>query len=259
VRLGGRGQKAEGRRQAVRVTTRLSLTAYSPLPSAFSSSRGFTLIELVITVTVMSVLALGTIPLVKTAVKRQKEQQLRESLRMMREAIKEFRRDTQGMQCTGGLPAAPAATPPQQQGNPQQGTPQQQQQQAGPMIDPRTTVVIADCTLFTVDNPDRYPPDLETLVSGVNVLPRGQSAEQTLGSVQGNFLDRQQGGALAFKKKVYLREIPVDPMTGQKDWATCSSWEDQRGDSCGGRENVFDVRSRSQETALNGRDKYSDW
>lgn len=211
----------------------------------------------------MAVLALGAIPLVKTAVKRQKEQQLRESLRMMREAIKEFRRDTIGMQCTGGLPGSPAGgaatnPPPQQQPPPQQGNPPQQAQ-GGPMIDPRTTVVVADCTLFTVDNPDRYPPDLETLVSGVNVLPRAQSAEQAVGSVQGNFLDRQQGGALAFKKKIYLREVPADPMTGQKDWVVCSSWEDQRGDSCNGRENAFDVRSRSQEAALNGRDKYSDW
>ena len=211
----------------------------------------------------MAVLALGAIPLVKTAVKRQKEAQLRDSLRMMREAIKEFRRDTLGMQCQGGLPGSPGSgvTPqqPPQQPPPQGGNPQQQQQQGGMLVDPRTTVVVADCTIFTVDNPDRYPPDLDTLVSGVNVLPRQASADQTLGSVEGNFLDRQQGGALAFKKKVYLRDIPVDPMTGKKDWVMCSSWEEQRGDSCGGRENVFDVRSRSQETALNGRDKYSDW
>jgi general secretion pathway protein G len=51
------------------------------------SERGWTLIELVVTMTVMSVLALGAIPMLKTAVRRQKEYQLRESLRMMREAI----------------------------------------------------------------------------------------------------------------------------------------------------------------------------
>ena len=255
-----RRQQAVGGRQSRRGEVQPFLSAFRPRPAAFSRSGGFTLIELVVTVTVMAVLALGAIPLVKTAVKRQKEAQLRDSLRMMREAIKEFRRDTVGMQCTGsGLPGSPAGggvTPPP--GNP--GTPNQPPNPGGGMlVDPRTTVVIADCTIFTVDNPDRYPPDLDTLVSGVNVLPRQASAEQQLGSVEGNFLDRQQGGALAFKKKVYLRDIPVDPMTGKKDWLMCSSWEEQRGDSCGGRENVFDVRSRSQETALNGRDKYSDW
>ena len=142
----------------------------------------------------MAVLALGAIPLVKTAVKRQKEQQLRESLRMMREAIKEFRRDTTGMQCQGGgLPGSPGGgvTPqPQPQTPPQGGNPQTPppQQGGGAMIDPRTTVVIADCTIFTVDNPDRYPPDLDTLVNGVNVLPRQQSAEQVTGAVEGNFV-----------------------------------------------------------------------
>jgi general secretion pathway protein G len=200
----------------------------------------------------MAVLALGAIPLVKTAVKRQKEQQLRESLRMMREAIKEFRRDTVGMQCTGGLGGtAPPITPPTAQPSPAPTT----GGTAAPPVDPRTTVVIADCTIFGVDNTDRYPPDLDTLVNGVNVLPRQQQQPTT--DLSKNYFDQQPG--LAFKKKVYLRGVPVDPMTGKQDWVTCSSWEDQRGDACNGTENVFDVRSRSQETALNGRDKYSDW
>jgi len=29
----------------------------------------------------------------------------------------------------------------------------------------RSKVVISDCTIFGVDNPDHYPPDLETLIS----------------------------------------------------------------------------------------------
>jgi len=32
-------------------------------------------------------------------------------------------------------------------------------------------VAITDATIFTADNPDRFPPDLDTLVKGVNVLP----------------------------------------------------------------------------------------
>src|SRR5688572_25837719 len=55
--------------------------------------RGFTLIELVITVTVLAILTLGVIPLVQVSVKRQKEEQLRAALREMREAIDQFHRE----------------------------------------------------------------------------------------------------------------------------------------------------------------------
>ena len=43
-------------------------------------------------------------------------------------------------------------------------------------LDPRSKVVISDCTIFGIDNPDHYPPDLETLVEGVNVIPRSAAA-----------------------------------------------------------------------------------
>src|SRR5215470_10558043 len=65
------------------------------------TADGFSLIELVITVTVLTILTLGVMPLVKVAVRRQREQQLREALRQMRTAIDEFHRDTVGMVCTG--------------------------------------------------------------------------------------------------------------------------------------------------------------
>src|SRR6266849_9752889 len=55
--------------------------------------NGFTLIELVITVAVLAILTLGVIPVVQVSVKRQKEQQLREALRGMREAIDQFHRE----------------------------------------------------------------------------------------------------------------------------------------------------------------------
>src|SRR5215211_3255779 len=116
--------------------------------------RGFSLLELVITITVMTILTLGVMPLVKVAVKRQKEQQLRDALRQIRIAIDEFHRDTVGMVCTG------VALTPQQQA----------QQQQSSFIDPRSKVVISDCTIFGVDNPDHFPADLETLINGVNVL-----------------------------------------------------------------------------------------
>jgi general secretion pathway protein G len=204
------------------------------------TERGFSLIELVITITVLTILTLGAMPLVKVSVKRQKEQQLRDTLRQLRMAIDEFRRDTMGMNCTG-------AALPTGGGGGGGGVPPA-------MIDPRSKVVISDCTIFGVDNPDHYPPDLETLVNGVNVIPRGMPA--------GGFGDKDTdatkvGGQLSTKQKVYLRALPVDPMTGKADWELRSSYDPADAGSWGG-ENVFDVRSKSRETALNG-EKYSDW
>jgi general secretion pathway protein G len=196
--------------------------------------NGFTLIELVISITVMTILTLGVAPLVKVTVKRQKEQQLRETLRTMRAAIDQFHREALIYNCN--LPV---------------GGQQQQQQQQLP-VDPRIKVAITDCTLFGVDNPDRYPPDLATLVNGVNVIPypptggRGQQG-----------VNATEVGTLATKKKVYLRDLPIDPMTGTTDWDFRSCYDPPDTDSWGG-ENVFDVRSKSKGTALNG-EKYSDW
>src|SRR5829696_4492981 len=198
--------------------------------------RGFSLIELVITITVLTIMTMGVLPLVKVAVKRQKEQQLRETLRQIRTAIDEFHRDSIGIACTGvALP--PGSAPP--------GA-------GGQFIDPRSKVVISDCTIFGVDNPDHYPPDLETLVNGVNVLPRGSSGGRGQQGVAAT-----EVGDVSTKQKVYLRGLPIDPMTGKADWEFRSSYDTPDAGSWGG-ENVFDVRSKSKETALNG-EKYSDW
>ena len=201
------------------------------------NERGFSLIELVITITVLSILTMGVLPLVKISVKRQKEQQLRETLRQIRTAIDEFHRDTVGMVCTG------VALPPGQA--PPGG--------GGTYFDPRSKVVVSDCTIFGVDNPDHYPPDLETLVNGVNVLPRGTAG----GFGQKDVNATEVGGQLSTKTKVYLRGLPVDPMTGKNDWELRSCYDPHDASSWGG-ENVFDVRSKSRDTALNG-EKYSDW
>jgi len=248
----GGGEKAEGR--GLRGPS-------SPLgfpPPSARGAGGWTLIELVITVTVLTVLTLGIIPLVRNSVRRQKEVQLRDALREMRGAIDEFRRDTVGMQCGPlGVPGAGggAPVPPGQPG----GQPGPQGQPGQTYVDPRSKVVVADCTIFGVDNPDRFPPSLEMLVDGVSVQPRGLSAAQQLGSV-----DTSRGGAtggsatLATKKKIYLRELPVDPITGARDWCLRSSYQSADGGCESSPENVFDVRSRSGATALNG-EKYSDW
>ncbi len=75
-----------------------------------------------------------------------------------------------------------------------------------------------------------YPPDLQTLVDGVEV---------------------QQ------KKVRFLRRIPIDPMTGNTDWGLRANQDDPESDSWGGQ-NVFDVHSKSQGTALDGT-KYATW
>lgn len=225
--------------KAVRVPgRRVTLSAVrSPELSTTPKQSGFTLIELVMTITIMTILTLGVMPLVKVSVKRQREQQLRDSLRQMRIAIDEFHRDTVGMVCTGSVTPLPPGQAP------------------NILIDPRSKVAISDCTIFGVDNPDRYPPDLDTLVTGVNVTPRGANAG---GRGDRNVNATDVGNPeLSTKKKVYLRAIPIDPMTGKAEWDLRSCYDASDAGSWGG-ENVFDVRSKSKETALNG-EKYSDW
>lgn len=75
-----------------------------------------------------------------------------------------------------------------------------------------------------------YPPDLQTLVDGVDV-----------------------GG----KKLRFLRHIPIDPMTDGTEWGLRSMQDDPTSDSWNG-DNVFDVYTKSQGTALDGT-KYKDW
>jgi general secretion pathway protein G len=75
-----------------------------------------------------------------------------------------------------------------------------------------------------------YPPDLETLVKGVDVHG---------------------------KKLKFLRRIPVDPMTGSTEWGLRSMEDDPDSDSWGGQ-NVFDVFTKSQGTGLDGTE-YKTW
>jgi len=219
-----------------------------------ASNGGWTLIELVITMTVLAVLSMGVIPMVKTAVKRQREQQLRDSLREMREAINEFHRDAINSPYLDQVPIGGAtATAPPIAGSVTEAGRQQTGTNAGGIApDPRSKMAIADKTIFTVDNQTRYPPTLETMVEGVSVAPRVQQVNTDINK---NLLDTQS--PLAFKKRIYLRKVPIDPMTGTSEWGLRSSYDSADSGSWGG-ENVFDVYSKSQDTALNGQ-KYSDW
>ena len=242
-----RKQKAEGRKRKASPFLR---TGYC-LPPA--DPRGFSLIELVITITVLAILTLGTVPLVQVAVKRQKEQDLREALRTMREAIDQFHREAlAGAQ-------AQANQQQQQQVDPNSGQARPNTSAQNPNIfgDPRVRVFITDQTIFTADNVDRYPPDLDTLVKGVDVLPITSGALNRRGNANVTALEAAQPESAIPKTKVYLRQIPVDPMTGKKEWDFRSCYDLSDSTSWGG-ENVFDVHSKSKATSLNG-EKYSDW
>jgi general secretion pathway protein G len=78
-----------------------------------------------------------------------------------------------------------------------------------------------------------YPPDLDTLVTGVQ-----------LASAKGQHVR-------------YLRAVPADPFTGNKDWGKRSVQDDPDSTAWGGQD-VFDVYSQAQGTALDGT-KYSEW
>jgi general secretion pathway protein G len=147
-----------------------------------SGERGLTLVELIVTVAILTILATAAIPLARFQVKREKERELRYDLWSMRDAIDKYK---------------DAAD---------RGAMQIKLESQG------------------------YPPDLETLVNGVEV----------------------QG-----KKLKFLRKIPVDPMTGQAEWGMRSMQDDPDSDSWGGQ-SVFDVYSKSDGTALDGT-KYSTW
>ena len=165
----------------------------------------------------------------------------------MRIAIDEFHRDTIGMVCAGpGIAPGQNPAPGQPPGQPPVG-----------IIDPRSKVVISDCTIFGIDNPDHFPPDLETLVEGVNVIPRGQAGGIDNRRGDPNVKATDLTSQVSTKLKVYMRGVPVDPMTGKAEWDLRSSYDPADSTSWGG-ENVFDVRSKSKDKALNG-EQYSDW
>ncbi len=205
------------------------------------SQIGFTLFELIVTLTVLSILVLGTIPLAQNATKRQREIRLRETLRLVRSAIDEFKRDTNGA-CPQGAISNETAS----------------RSGGGSNIpaDPRSRVIVDDCKIFDTQNLDRYPPTLDTLVKGVRVKARGLSAQTTSGGAfdETNATDKNENKEVT---KIYLREMPIDPITGKEEWNLRSSYQ-EKGAGSWDEVNVFDIRSTSDEEALNG-EKYSDW
>ncbi len=152
--------------------------------------RGFTLTEMLVTLTILAILTAVALPLAKTAVKREKEITLRRNLRLLREAIDAYKK-------------------------------------------------LADEKKFEIEEEsDGYPPDLETLVSGVEVQVTIDDRETT-------------------KTVKFLRRIPRDVMTKSTDWGLLSTQDDFDSDDWGG-ENVYDVYTKSPGKALDGT-AYREW
>lgn len=152
--------------------------------------KGFTLTELLVTAAILAILAAAILPLAQTAVKREKEIELRRALRTIREAIDAYKK----------------------------------------LADEKKIEVKEDS--------DGYPPDLETLVKGVELKGEGSKTGE---------------------KKIirFLRRIPKDPMTDSYEWGLLSTRDRPDADTWGG-ENVFDVYTKSLGTALDGT-RYRDW
>ena len=147
-----------------------------------ASRRGFTVIELIVAMTILMILTAAAVPVVRVSIQRNKERDLRHALWDMRDAIDRYKD-------------------------------------------------AADRGAFQVKvDSQGYPPDLETLVKGVD-----------------------SNG----KKLRFLRRIPVDPMTGKTEWGMRSMQDESDSDSWGGQ-SVFDVYTKSEGTALDGS-KYKTW
>lgn len=147
-----------------------------------NNDHGLTLVELIVSVSIVAILAGGILPVARFVVKREKERELRSNLQMIRTAIDKYKEAGE----KGGF-------------------------------------IVKKDTFG-------YPDDLDQLSGSVDV---------------------------AGEKVKFLREIPIDPMTGNKEWGMRSMQDDPESTSWGG-ENVWSVYSKSTGTALNGT-KYSDW
>jgi general secretion pathway protein G len=168
-----------------------------PFPARFSGKggcplflqRGFTFVELLVVTTLLLILASAAMPLARVTMQRQREADLRRSLREMRTAIDKFKDDADMGQ-----------------------------------------IGATDLKAGAVG----YPPVLENLVEGVSVV-----------------------GDASGRKLKFLRRIPIDPMTNSTEWGK-RSYQDKPDSTSWGGQNVFDVYTRSQGTALDGT-KYRDW
>ena len=153
------------------------------------TTTGYTFVEVLVVSVILLILASAAMPLARVTIQRQREVELRRTLRELRTAIDRYK-DAADQ----GIIAATDLRP----GN------------------------------------ENYPSTLEVLVEGVT----------------------KAGDATGVKLK-FLRRIPVDPMTGEAEWGL-RSYQDKPDSTSWGGQNVYDVHTKSEGTALDGT-KYRDW
>jgi general secretion pathway protein G len=127
-----------------------------------------------------------------------------------------------------------------------------------------------------------YPPDLQTLVDGVDLNSGGGSAIGATGapvgsaptsgafmsgptagspSTSGGFGSSNSSSSSGLASVTlhvrFLRKIPIDPMTGKADWGMRSVQDDPDSNAWGGQD-IFDVYTKATGTGLDGT-SYSSW
>lgn len=169
-----------------------------------SRRSGFSLIEMIVALTVLAILASAVMPVAKTSVQRDKEIELRRSLRIIREALDAYKK------------------------------------------------LADDKRIEIEDDSEGYPPDLETLVNGVEVKQKTESGSAS--TAAGGLGETGESETKIIK---FLRRVPIDPMTNSTDWGL-RSFQDDPDEETWGEENVYDVYTKSRATALDGS-KYREW
>ena len=184
---------------------------------------GFTLLELIIACGIMLVLATAAMPVARFTVMRQKEAELRRSLREIRDAIDRYKdaADRNQIRVAAGTEGYP----------------------------PDLDTLVKGVDIVSQNTPGQPG----ALTPGItNPVPAGNSAIGTSTSTSSS-----NSGANAIHHVRFLRRIPEDPMTGHADWGLRAVQDDPDSNSWGGK-NVFDVYSQSPGLALDGS-RYSQW
>src|SRR5512136_305244 len=139
------------------------------MSNAYGRRTGFTLVEITITLALMALLVTLIMPITKAVVKREKEIELRQNLRIIREALDAYKK-------------------------------------------------LADEKRIEVeDDSEGYPPDLETLVKGVEVKAAGGAGTTSPSGMSSGFggsggLTGKKSPTESSEPKIvkFLRRIPRD-------------------------------------------------